>query len=173
MNPPRQGIVIDWLILSGCRRQILLINEIGCSQALGLWRNAGAPEASIATTLLVGRRHARPFSLGIGFRRDHLKDIKTKGLNRAHGGARTTTGPPLRPPNREKPISWRHGSYNLRCCCFAHIRARTSLATLQNRCPCPGGHPQAGPNPDPGWARHGNERRRHVSNDGCRTRTRR
>ena len=36
MNPPRQGIVIDWLILSDwCRRQTWLIDETGCSQALG------------------------------------------------------------------------------------------------------------------------------------------
>jgi len=68
-----------WLILSGCcRRQIWLIDEIGCSQALGLWRNAGAAEASIATTLLVGRRHARPFGLGIDFRRHHQKDLQNK-----------------------------------------------------------------------------------------------
>jgi hypothetical protein len=38
----------------------------------------GAAEASIATTLLVGRVHARPFSLGIGFRDNHPKDIKNK-----------------------------------------------------------------------------------------------
>jgi hypothetical protein len=37
-----------------------------------------------------------------------------KDLTERMAVAGTTIEPPLRPNNREKPISWRHGSYNRR-----------------------------------------------------------